>query len=133
MPKPPERRKGRKQPEDEGPRLSRLQQLREDGIDPDLPPLRAAHIVDWLMQIGPVEAAGMGQAPISWQSIQGWQQLTGIPLEPGQAKLLRRLSTDYLVENRAAEDPDRPPPWTAKPTEDRRNAVSRKLRSIFAR
>lgn len=97
-----------------------------------MPPLPSQWLIDVLMEIGPVEAAGMDRAPISWREICAWQELTATALEPWQAKLLRWLSTEFLGESRRAEQPDCPAPWGAM-TQERRDAVERKLHGIFGK
>lgn len=110
--------------------ISRLKRMEADGVTPDMPPVSAPFLIGWLMEIGPVEAAGMDRAPISWATMRAWEQIAGISLEPWQARLLRRLSADYLSENRAAEDPDAVAPWGGV-AEDQRAAVDAKLRAAF--
>ena len=80
------------------------------------------------MEIGPVETSGMDAAPIGWTSIMHWQQLTATQLQPWEARLIRRLSIDYLDQSRKARSPDCPSPWCAS-IEDKRAAVDAKLRA----
>lgn len=64
-PKPDEatkRAKAANQPE----RLSRLDQLKKDGITPKMPPNPAPHIVARLVELGMTGSTGMGPAPLSW-------------------------------------------------------------------
>lgn len=90
--------------------------MRAQKIVPQLPPNSAPHIIERLIEIGLTEAAGMGVAPISWQSINAWRQLTGVDLPPWEARLLRALSVAYVAEGRAAEAETCPPPWVASAT-----------------
>ncbi len=53
----------------------------------------------------------MGAGPVSWSQIDAWQRLTGVPIAPWEARLLRRLSLAYLAEGRQAEAETCPPPW----------------------
>lgn len=105
--------------------------MRQDGIEPEMPPQSAPHIVGYLMEVGPAEAAGMGVAPVSWQAIDAWQRRTAIVLPPWQALLLRRLSAEYVAESRRAEKPDCPPPWLRPGTAESRAAVDAKIRAFF--
>lgn len=116
----------------EGPPLTRLQKLKAEDLKPDLPPLPVPHLVEYLLEIGPVVPAGMGAGPIEWRDIAAWSDLTGTALEAWEARLLRRLSADYLAESRLAEKPEAPAPWTeADQTEAQREAVSRKVSNAF--
>jgi hypothetical protein len=104
--------------------------MEADGISPVMPPQPAPHLVTYLMEIGPVEPAGVDNAPVSWPTMESWQRQTGVTLEPWQAKLIRRLSIEYLAEMRRAREPDCPAPWGGM-TPDRRAAVEAKLRAAF--
>lgn len=104
--------------------------MKADGITPVFPPHPAPHLVDYLMEIGPVEPAGMDNGPIGWSTMRHWQDQTGVTLEPWQARLIRQLSIEYLGEMRRAREPDCPAPWGGM-TADRRAAVEAKLRAAF--
>lgn len=96
-----------------------------------MPPNPAPHFTDRLIEIGLTEAAGMGAVPISWRQIEAWQQLTGVPLEPWEARLLRRLSAIYLAEGRTAESESCPPPWRTQVTAREREVEDAQLRSVL--
>lgn len=106
--------------------------MQDDGIEPKFPVNPSPAIIGRLMEIGPVEPAGMDRAPISWVTIQAWQSTMGKRLRPWEARLLRRLSIDYLTESRAAEDMQRPAPWAPqyRSTEELR-AEARALRAVL--
>ena len=95
--------------------VSRLEGLRRQNVEPPMPPNPAPHIIDRLIEMGITEAAGMGAAPLSWATIAAWQQCTCVRLAPWEARLIRRLSSAYLAENRAAESENRPAPWYSGP------------------
>lgn len=118
-PKPPPGTKRAKIADDK-PALSRLARLKGDGISPKMPPNAAPHIVDRLIEIGLTEAAGMGAGPVSWREINEWQAGVGVTLDPWEARLIRRLSNEYLAEGRRAESENCPPPWRAEVTERER-------------
>src|SRR3546814_2226980 len=75
-PKPDERTKRAKH--GTSAQISRAERFKKDGITPQMPPNPAPHIIDRLVEIGLTEAAGMGAAPLSWQSIRSWSDMTGI-------------------------------------------------------
>lgn len=107
--------------------LPRHEQAKRDGIEPRMPPNPAPHIIDRLIEIGLTEAAGMGSGPISWLQIDAWSRLTGVTLAPWEARLLRRLSSEYLAESRAAESVHRAAPWRTDPTAQERAAEEARL------
>lgn len=106
--------------------------MKADDIAPSLPWNPLPYIVEFLMEIGPVLPAGMSIGKIEWRDIAAWQDVTGIELEPWEARMIRRLSADYLSEMRRAEKPDAPAPFTEEDqTEARREAVARKVENAF--
>jgi hypothetical protein len=118
-PRPDEQTKAA-DPKYERKRLSRQEQMKKDGIPIRMPPNPLPHIVAWFVEIGISEAAGMGAAPLSWGAINAWQLATGINLSPWEARLIRRLSTEYLAESRKAESENHPAPWRAEVTQRER-------------
>lgn len=104
--------------------------MEAEGRTPDLPPVSAPHIVAYLMEIGPVEAGAMDGAPISWATMRYWQDQMGVTLQPWEARLIRRLSVEYLNQCRKARDPECPPPWGGM-TEERRASLDARLRANF--
>ena len=104
-----------------------------EGIIPMMPPLpEGLPYIDWLMDAGPIESAAAGSSAIGWRTLQAWQEGTGIALEPWEARLLRRLSGDWLREAERARKPDCPAPWTGEPIEINREAVAKKVGLAFA-
>lgn len=92
--------------------------MRRTGIKaPPMPDNPAPHITDRLVEMGLTQAAGMTAVPLSWQEINAWCDRTSIDLPPWEARLIRRLSGDYLAESRAAEAETCPPPWRAPASE----------------
>lgn len=112
-PKPPE---GTKQPANQPPRLSRIDALKRDKIEPRMPPNPAPHIITRFIEMGISEANGMGASPLSWREIMAWQEATCIRLPPWEARLMRRLSSEYLAQYHRSESETCPPPWRANLT-----------------
>lgn len=110
--------------------ISRLRKMEEDGLTPIFPPNPAPHLTGYLMEMGPVESGGMDGAPIGWATMRFWQDQIGIELQPWEARLIRRLSAEYLEQCRKARSPDCPSPWGAR-TEEDRSAMSAKIKSLF--
>ena len=97
-----------------------------------MPPQPAPHLVGYLMEVGPTELTGMDRAPISWATLDCWCRMTGAIIAPWEARLLRRLSSDFLGESKRAEKPDCPPPWHSPGTAEARDAINAKLQSFFS-
>lgn len=117
VPKPDERTK-RAKIQAGAPKLSRLEKMKRAGVTPVMPPNPLPHIVDRLIEMGVTESAGMGEGRLSWREIDAWCSRTGIDLDPWEARLIRRLSVEYVAEGRRAESENCPPPWHA-PVSDR--------------
>lgn len=129
-PKPdPNSKRGQAEPDRVRP--SRLEECKRRKIEPKLPPNPAPHITDRLIEIGLTEAAGMGVGPISWVQIDAWQRLTGVPIAPWEARLLRTLSLAYVAEGRRAEAETCPPPWRIETTAREREIEEAELRSVL--
>jgi hypothetical protein len=127
----PDARSRRGKEEAAAPKLSRIAELKRKKIDPQMPPNPAPHITDWLIEMGLVEAAGMGAAPISSCELAAWQGNTCVRLEPWEARLIRKLSKAYLDEGRAAESENCPPPWRAPVTQRELEIEEAQLRAVL--
>lgn len=114
-----------------GAKISRLDQMRRDGLAPKLPPNPAPIIINRLIELGLTEPAGMGMVPISWQTLSAWQKLTGVQLAPWEARMLRTLSSEYLAESRRAESENCPAPWRTEVTEREREVDLARLRAVL--
>lgn len=110
--------------------VTRLKRMEADGIVPIMPPLAAPYIVEFLMEVGPIEPSGMEGGPVSWTTLYHWQQQVGITLQPWELRLIRTLSAEYLDQMRKSRDPDCPAPWGGI-TDDHRAAVSAKISALF--
>ncbi len=69
-------------------------------------------------------------AAIGWRDLTAWQEVMGIELEPWEARLIRRLSSEYISQYHEAEKPDCPAPWV-EVVEANREIVAAKVASIF--
>lgn len=129
-PKPHPRSK-RAQVADAAPTVSRIDQMKADGIKPPMPPAALPHIVDRLVEIGLSESASMGAAPLNWSTIAAWVTLTGVEILPWEARLIRRLSIAYLAEGRRAESESCPAPWRTEVSPRDAEVEEAKLRMVF--
>lgn len=110
---------------------TRLQRMKRDGVEPSMPPNPAPQILARLLEIGITEAAGLGAGPLSWQTIQAWQDVLRVRLPRSEAQLLRRLSVEYLAEGRRAESENCPPPWRTAPTAREQEVELDQLRMVL--
>jgi hypothetical protein len=95
------------------PRKSRREELKESAIEPDLPPLEwGQYLVGYLFEFGPTVAAGMGSGPLMPSELESAQRLLGIQFQPWEARLLLRLSREYLEESHRATEENCAPPWS---------------------
>jgi hypothetical protein len=111
--------------------VSRHEQMRKMGVTPPMPPNPAPHLIDRFVEMGMMEAGGGGAVPLSWREIHYWQADTMVRLPPWEARLMRRLSVDYLAESRRAEDETCPAPWSAPHSEEMKRAELAILDSVL--
>ena len=91
------------------PPMTRLQTLRAQDAQPDIPAAGpGAYLVDHLFDAGPLVSTGQGSAALSWRDMAAWQSGTGIELQPWEARIVRALSHVYLSSAIAAKSPDCP-------------------------
>lgn len=105
--------------------------MRADGLEIELPENPLPHMIEWLMEAGPVSANGMGSAPLGWPELAAWQALTGIDLNPWEARTLRRLSHDFHDQMHKAKEPACPAPYSAGARND--EAVTKQFQEMFRR
>jgi len=110
------------------PGKSRLQAMQEAGEQPELPLIEAEHLIGYLYDVGPTVSTEMGQIALRSEHLLSWQAETGIELQPWEARVLRSLSTDYLVQAQRSEKRDCPPPYGPA---WRRAMVAKKIDEIF--
>lgn len=114
------------------PRYARIEKMDADGIEPDIPECAAMYLINYLFDIGPVEASGMGSTPLSSQEIESWQNQSGIKLQPWEFSFIRKLSRVYLSESQKSESHDYPAPYQPSVTlEKNREAVSMKIENLM--
>lgn len=93
-------------------KLSRRERIERDGGEIEMPPFdEGEYLIAYLYELGPTVAAGMGAGPVTFTEMAAWQAARGFDLAPWEARLLRRLSVDYLAESHRATQRDCRPPW----------------------
>lgn len=97
---------------------------------PEMPPVEAGgYLIGYLWEIGPTMGGGMGASPITHEEILAWAVLLGVPLQPWEARLLRRLSLAFVTELHRAEKIDATAPWAPEAFDaERRSAAARSMR-----
>lgn len=94
------------------PRKSRRESIEADRGAPAMPPIEwGRYLVDYLLEFGPTMPTGMGSAPLMPSEIEAAQRLLGIELQPWEARLLLRLSREYLAESYRATEQHCSAPW----------------------
>ena len=107
---------------------------RDEDYWPEMPSAEGAdYLLGYLWEVGPTLVAGMGAGPITHQELCAWQANSGVRLQPWEARILRRLSIDYLAEMSRAERADCPAPWQeVEVVVDRAAVANRMLQAIRA-
>lgn len=112
-------------------KLTRFDQMTADKVTPTMPPNPMPQFVLWFTEVGMVEAAGMGTAPLSWREIEAWQRNVAIHLPPWQARLMRSLSVAYIAQKAKSELTTDPAPWNSGVTRSERAADEAALDAVF--
>lgn len=81
----------------------------------DMPECDADYLLNYLFEVGPTLAGGMGESPLSETELRAWMSNTGIELDSWEARTVKRLSREYLSESQAATEPTRTCPWDDAP------------------
>lgn len=105
--------------------------MQEQGECPAYPENPARYLTDWLFDVGPVVAGGMGEAPIAYTDLQAWESISGVQLLPWEARTLRALSVDFVAERSRAREVC-PPPYSRFGGAERA-ALDDKIKSMFGR
>lgn len=105
--------------------------MKAQGIEPQMPPNPAPHLISRLTEIGLTESTGMGPSPLSWREIEAWQRSTHVRLAPWEARLMRQLSLEYIGESRRAESENCPAPWRSQVTQREREVEEAQLRMVL--
>lgn len=103
--------------------------MKADGLQIELPPNPMPYLTEWLMEVGPVAANGMGSAPLGWAEIAAWQEMTGNDLNAWEARTLRRLSRDFHDQMHKAKEATCPAPFVAQVAND--DAVGDQFKAMF--
>jgi hypothetical protein len=92
-------------------KISRRDSFEKDGLEIVFPEVTAYHIIEYLFEIG----ISIGEHAITFNEIESWQRLSGIELQPFEARFIKKLSEAYLSAAREAADKDAESPWEDAP------------------
>lgn len=93
-------------------RLVRMRAERKDPeYEPEMPPVRAEHVLGYLFEVGPTLVGTMSEVPLSHIELVAWQADTGVMLTSWETRTLCRLSRDYLAQVQKSQRADCPTPW----------------------
>lgn len=91
---------------------SRLALLELADKEPQYPELEeAAYMLPLFLELGVILHHGMGAAPMSWQEIESWKNLSGLELDYWELLTLKEMSYAYASEYGNATDPQRIAPY----------------------
>ena len=99
-----------------------------------MPPLSGCeYILDYLFtpgEVGVTMAGNMGAGPITHGELRAWMGNTGVRLTPFEARLMVRLSHEYLSESHRAEKLGCKPPWNPEGYKPEPTALQLSLRAL---
>ena len=99
--------------------VTRLKAMEARGETPRLPLVSARHVAEWWLEIGPTS----GEHAVTWQDMAAWERLTGIELEPWEAKAIRSMSVAFRSEQITSRKPNSPQPWDEGDRQDKVDAA----------
>lgn len=111
--------------------VSRLDQMKANGVRPQMPPNPMPGIIARFIEIGITGAGGMGPRPLTWLEIDAWSHGTAVELSPWEFRLIRHLSIAYLGELGKAESENHPAPWRGVVTTRDAAAETQSLRAVL--
>lgn len=110
-----------------------MQDLKKRGRPVPLPPNPAPYLTEWWLEIGPTCTAGMGEGSITWQEMAAWQGLTGIELDPWEARTIRSMSQAFAAQKPDARKADCPAPYLGnrETLAIQRPVVAQQVKALF--
>ena len=79
--------------------------LIDDGLEPDFPDIDAAHIVEYLKDIG------FSEQPLSSQELLAWCNLRECELQLWESEFMRKLSREYASQYFESQEKTCPAPY----------------------
>ena len=95
-----------------------------------MPELGAAEMfVSILSEVGEGKSGSSGLQPIGWADIFAWRRVTGSEITPGEAVVIKHLSTCYVAQYYKSQSPDCPAPHVE--SLPNRDVVADRLKLLF--
>ena len=112
---------------------SRAAKALEDDAEIYYPPLapELGYLVEYLRRLDFIEPGAAGPVRLSFTEIRSWAQLSGVQLKPWEVDLLRQMSTEFVSEVNAAENPQRPAPWMPVDALQEKQAIARRIKDVL--
>lgn len=106
--------------------------LKNELYEPEMPPLDmgGVYLIEYFWEVGPAMSGGFSMSPITNAELRAWQHNIGISLQPWEARVLRRLSTEYIAESHDAEERDAIEPFKKLRDEAKAEDLARVARSM---
>lgn len=89
------------------------------------------YLVGYLSRLDFIEPGAAGPVRLSFTEIRSWALLSGVQLKPWEVDLLRRMSSEFVSELNAAENPQRPAPWLPSDGLQEKMAIARRIKDVL--
>lgn len=93
-----------------------------------LPPTGVEYLVGHFFMSGQCLQTGQGIAPLSYQEIKAYNELTDAEMLTWEVKILKKMSDAYCSEYSRASDPNRPAPYRKEVNPEEVDQVARARR-----
>ena len=102
----------------------------------DLPPVELTlpqldqyeNLIDYLFEVGPMHNG----ETVRWVDIHSWNESTASALNPWELCTIYHLSRAYAAQYARSHQRNCPAPFVNEPTEDQRQQIANKTKSLFA-
>ena len=71
-----------------------------------------SHLIEFLYELGIYTVSGFGILPLSFSEIEAWKNTTKTNISSWEARVLKFLSSSYVSQHNASEDPNCPAPYS---------------------
>lgn len=103
--------------------------LDDEDAEFEMPPLTLPSLFNTFLKIHPYEYGAMGATPLSWQTIESYQNLHGIELKSWELGIIRQASREYVAQMQVSAKADCPSPVRIIVKDP--DAVAKKIKSIL--
>jgi hypothetical protein len=111
---------------------SRLQQFRESGTQPKLPPVKEeGYLTHYWAELGFASFSAGYWEQFAPANIESWARVTALPLLPWEFKALLSMSAAYASQLVLSEKPHCPPPFGSHTDYVDRDSVAKQFEQMF--